>query len=113
MEQRQALIEALDLVKAMGSIIRTLDTENSYCEYWLNDGNENGDDYVPAAIEIAKGLDAPAEYKTGDSVIWTDLDNNECSGEYKITEIKGEIYMLADGKGSIIEAIEGELSKPA
>lgn len=52
MEQRQALIEALDLIKVMGGIIRRFDEGGDYGEYWLDDG-----DYVPAALEIAKGLD--------------------------------------------------------
>jgi hypothetical protein len=60
MEQKQGLIEAIDLIKVMGNIIRTLDEENAHCEYWLNDGNENGPDYVPAATEIVKALEQDA-----------------------------------------------------
>lgn len=49
------LQEAIALIKEMGAIIRYLDENAAYCKYWLNDGNENGSDYVPAAIEL--GLD--------------------------------------------------------
>lgn len=50
------LVNAILLIKTMGAVIRNLDTENSFCEYWTNDGNENGGQYVPAAIEIEKAL---------------------------------------------------------
>lgn len=42
--------QLIDLVKIMGSVIRDLDEDCVYCEYWLNDG-EGGTDYVPA-LEI-------------------------------------------------------------
>lgn len=41
---------ALELIKEMGTIIRYLDENNSYCQYWILDGNENGPDYVPKAV---------------------------------------------------------------
>lgn len=47
MNNKQRLIEALDLIKTMGIIIRTLDENNAHSEYWNNDG-----DYVPAAVEL-------------------------------------------------------------
>jgi len=47
MDDKQKLIEALDLIKVMGAIIRQLDENSAHSEYWLNDG-----DYVPAAIEL-------------------------------------------------------------
>ena len=49
------LQSALALIKEMGAIIRYLDENAAHCQYWLNDGNENGPEYVPAAVEL--GLD--------------------------------------------------------
>lgn len=43
---------AIELIKEMGSIIRYLDENASYCNLWLNDGNENGTDYVPKAVDL-------------------------------------------------------------
>lgn len=48
-------------------------------------------------------------YKTGDRVYWNDPDNGECSGEYEILEVKGEIYVLKNDHGSIVEVFENEL----
>lgn len=43
---------AIGLIKEMGTIIRYLDENSSYCSLWLNDGNEQGADYVPKAVEL-------------------------------------------------------------
>ena len=43
---------ALELIKEMGTIIRYLDENSAYCNLWLNDGNENGTDYVPKAVDL-------------------------------------------------------------
>lgn len=46
------LQSAIQLIKDMAAVIRYLDENSSYCQYWLNDGNENGSEYVPAAIDL-------------------------------------------------------------
>lgn len=43
---------ALELIKEMGIIIRYLDENSAYCNLWLIDGNENGPDYVPKAVDL-------------------------------------------------------------
>lgn len=42
-------IQLLDVIKQMGAIIRELNAEGNYSEYWLNDG-----DYVPILEELEK-----------------------------------------------------------
>lgn len=46
------LQSAIQLIKDMAAVIRYLDGNSSYCQYWLNDGNENGSEYVPAAVDL-------------------------------------------------------------
>lgn len=46
------LQSAIQLIKDMAAVIRYLDENSSYCQYWLNDGNENGSEYVPAAVDL-------------------------------------------------------------
>lgn len=43
---------AIELIKDMGAAIRYLDENNCYCQYWLNDSNGNGQEYVPQAVEL-------------------------------------------------------------
>lgn len=51
-EKIQTLQKAIELIKEMGAIIRYLDTENVYCEFWLNDGSEHELPYVPKSIDL-------------------------------------------------------------
>lgn len=51
MTDKEKLKLAIELIKEMGTIIRYMDENETYCEYWLNDGNETGEDYVPIAVE--------------------------------------------------------------
>ena len=44
--------ELIKLILYMGSVIRYLDKDEAYCKYWLNDGEPQYNDYVPALEEI-------------------------------------------------------------
>lgn len=48
MEGVIASIPTIETIKTMGNIIRALDEDGKYCDYWLNDG-----DYVPAIEDSA------------------------------------------------------------
>lgn len=48
--------------------------------------------------------------QVGKQVFWTDPDDGICSGEYTLTEIRGDVYVL-DFNGSEVEAHVSELSE--
>lgn len=49
----------------------------------------------------------------GDKVYWNDPDNGICSGIYTIKDIeRDKVYVLTDGKGSVVEATLDELEDP-
>ena len=57
-------------------------------------------------------IEKTKELELGDSVIWSDPDNDKRSGQYVISEIKGEIYTLTSPMGSRVEVLKDDL-KPA
>ena len=54
MNDTEKLNAAIALIKEMGYIIRYLDENATHTRYWTNDGTNEGNDYVPYAVE--KGI---------------------------------------------------------
>jgi hypothetical protein len=112
MDNNEKLIEALDLIKVMGSIIRQLDEDNHHCQYWLNDGNENGPDYVPAAKDLQPKDELPKYHLfTVKRLFQTDLKPHRTlikSERYgtsvEITEQNAIDYIIEKGYNIVAEA---------
>lgn len=47
----------------------------------------------------------------GDVVYWNDPDNNECSAECTVIDIKGDIIIIQGEGGSLVEAMSYELTR--
>lgn len=43
---------AIELIKQMGTVIRYLDNNIAYPEYWIKDDSENNTGHVPKAVEL-------------------------------------------------------------
>jgi hypothetical protein len=118
MNNDERLKEANDLIKTMGAIIRQLDQNNAHCEYWLNDGNENGPDYVPAA----KGLQPKDEmpnyhlftvkrlFQTNTKPHRTLITSERYGTSVEITEQNAIDYLIEKGYNIVAEA-EGHTHK--
>lgn len=60
LQAAEALPKLIELVLAMGSIIRHMDDENDLTEFWTNDGGDDGGEYIAnerfAAAQAALAL---------------------------------------------------------
>jgi len=49
--------------------------------------------------------------RIGDEVHWSDPDGGTSSGTYEILSIKGEVLVLKNEKGSVVEVLEHEIRR--